>query len=338
MCIYVNSHATIFTLQMASAPEPTSHYTEDSLQLAIQDVRCNKLSLRMAARQYGIPKSTLSLYVSGKLQIGARRGPASILSPEEEQRIVDYAVHMGEIGYGRTREQIFDIVAAIVSKGGRPNPFVNGRPGRKWWSLFRKRHPEITLRTPEKPQLARAKCCTPEILGAWFKQFGEFLEAHSLLNKAEYIWNADEASFPLCAMSGKVISIRNSKNVYAITADTKEEITTLCAISAAGDALPPMHIFPGTRFKYNPMLNCVDGAYFGHSPTGWISTEPFFGWIANHFAKRVSVRPVVLLVDGHSSHIDIHTSKFCRDNNILLHCLPPHSSHLTQPLDVSLSL
>ena len=117
MCIYVNSHATIFTLQMASAPEPTSHYTEDSLQLAIQDVRCSKLSLRMAARQYGILKSRLSLYVSGKLQIGARRGPASILSPEEEQRIVDYAVHTGEIGYGRTREQIFDIVAAIVSNG-----------------------------------------------------------------------------------------------------------------------------------------------------------------------------------------------------------------------------
>ena len=95
-----------------------------------------------------------------------------------------------------------------------------------------------------------------------------------------------------------------------------------------------MHIFPRTRFKYNPMLNCVDGAYFGHSPTGWISTELFYGLIANHFAKRVSVRPVVLHVDGHSSHIDIHTSKFCRDDNILLYCLPLLSSHLTQPLDV----
>ena len=114
-----------------------------------------------------------------------------------------------------------------MSKDGCPNPFVSGRPGRKWWSLFRKRHSEITLRTPEKLQLARVKCCTPEIWGAWFKEVGEFLEAHSLLNKAEYIWNADEAGFPLCATSGKVISIRNSKNVYAITADTKELITTL---------------------------------------------------------------------------------------------------------------
>ena len=83
------------------------------------------------------------------------------------------------------------------------------------------------------------------------------------------------------------------------------------------------------------MNNCVAGAYFGHSPTGWISTELFYVWIANHFAKRVSVWPVVLLVDGHSSHINLHTSLFCKENNILLYCLPPHSSHLTQPLDVS---
>ena len=68
---------------------------------------------------------------------------------------------------------------------------------------------------------------------------------------------------------------------------------------------------------------------------GWISTELFYGWIANHFAKRVTIRPVVLLVDGHSSHIDVHTSIFCKENSILLYCLPLHSSQLTKPLDVS---
>ena len=118
------SSVTTILLQMAHAPEPrtASHYTEDSLHHAIADVRCNKLSLRKAAQQYGIPKSSLSLYVSGKLQIGARRGPASILSAEEEQRIVDYTVHMGQIGYGRTCEQILNIVAEIVSKDRCPNP------------------------------------------------------------------------------------------------------------------------------------------------------------------------------------------------------------------------
>ena len=90
----------------------------------------------------------------------------------------------------------------------------------------------------------------------------------------------------------------------------------------------------GERFNYNPMEGAVDGAYFGKSPTGWIKTELFYGWIANHFAKHVKQRPVVLLIDGHSTHIDIETSKFCKENDIFLYCLPPHSSHITQPLDV----
>ena len=41
-----------------------------------------------------------------------------------------------------------------------------------------------------------------------------------------------------------------------------------------------------------------------------------------------------MLVDGHRSHIDLEVSKFCSENQILLYCLPPHSSHLLQPLDV----
>ena len=62
---------------------------------------------------------------------------------------------------------------------------------------------------------------------------------------------------------------------------------------------------------------------------------PVILWLANnHFAKKVLVQPVVLLVDGHTSHINVEVSKFCLENQILLYCLPSHSSHLLQPLDV----
>ncbi len=85
-----------------------------------------------------------------------------------------------------------------------------------------------------------------------------------------------------------------------------------------------VHIYPGERFSYNPIEGAVDGAYFGKSPTDWIKTELFYGWIANHFAKHYKQRPVVLLLDGHSTHIDIDNSKFCKENGIFLYCLPPH--------------
>lgn len=57
--------------------------------------------MRKAALQYGdsLVKShyTLSLYVSGKPKIGAKRGSASV-SSAEEQSLIEYVVHKGQIG------------------------------------------------------------------------------------------------------------------------------------------------------------------------------------------------------------------------------------------------
>ena len=150
------------------ASKASAGWTQDSLISAVEAVRSSKLSLRKASLQYGIPKSTLSLYVAGKLKVGAKCGPTSILTAEEEQKLVDYVVHMSKIGYGCTRDQLLEIVHKMVVKDGRKNPFTNDKPVIKWWTLFKKRHPEVSLRIPEQLQVARAKCCTPETLQAWF--------------------------------------------------------------------------------------------------------------------------------------------------------------------------
>jgi DDE superfamily endonuclease len=42
----------------------------------------------------------------------------------------------------------------------------------------------------------------------------------------------------------------------------------------------------------------------------------------------------MLVLDGHGSHQSVGFEDFCKHNNIIPICLPPHSSHLTQPLDV----
>jgi hypothetical protein len=43
----------------------------------------------------------------------------------------------------------------------------------------------------------------------------------------------------------------------------------------------------------------------------------------------------VLLLDGHSTHVTLKAIEICRNNNVSLMCLPAHSSHILQPLDVS---
>ena len=46
-------------------------------------------------------------------------------------------------------------------------------------------------------------------------------------------------------------------------------------------------------------------------------------------------RPVLLLLDGHSSHFSLEAIKFAAENEFILFCLPPHTTHVAQPLDVS---
>ncbi|KAK1837443.1 transposase [Colletotrichum chrysophilum] len=42
----------------------------------------------------------------------------------------------------------------------------------------------------------------------------------------------------------------------------------------------------------------------------------------------------MLVVDGHERHVSSDFEDYCKENKIITICLPAHSSHLTQPLDV----
>lgn len=43
----------------------------------------------------------------------------------------------------------------------------------------------------------------------------------------------------------------------------------------------------------------------------------------------------MLVLDGHGSHLTPQFDQICTENDIIPICMPPHSSHLLQPLDVS---
>ena len=75
---------------------------------------------------------------------------------------------------------------------------------------------------------------------------------------------------------------------------------------------------------------------YAKSTSGWIDSELFLLWFKKLFLKfAVSERPLVLIVDGHKSHENIELIDCARKNNIILLCLPPHTTHALQPLDVS---
>ena len=89
-------------------------WTEKDIRLACEAVSQRGISVRRAALEYNIPKSTLQDRLSGKVLPGACSGPERYLSPEEEKELAQFVMHCAQVGYARTRQQILAIVEAAV--------------------------------------------------------------------------------------------------------------------------------------------------------------------------------------------------------------------------------
>jgi hypothetical protein len=70
----------------------------------------------------------------------------------------------------------------------------------------------------------------------------------------------------------------------------------------------------------------------GVSETRWINNALGMIWLQEIFNKHTRDRTIgryrLLILDGHGSHLTAKFHRFCKDNLIILLCLPPHSSHL----------
>lgn len=115
-------------------------------------------------------------------------------------------------------------------------------------------------------------------------------------------------------------------------------VTILGAGNAVGATIPPYFIFPGKRMRTELMEGATPGAYGTVSDSGWSNGEIFRKYLQEHFLSftqgRDPLQPILLLYDGHRSHISMELIEWAQGNNIILFVLPPHTSHVLQPLDV----
>eukprot|EP00745_Piridium_sociabile_P012380 TRINITY_DN190907_c0_g1_i1.p1 TRINITY_DN190907_c0_g1~~TRINITY_DN190907_c0_g1_i1.p1 ORF type:complete len:178 (-),score=23.43 TRINITY_DN190907_c0_g1_i1:26-559(-) len=120
---------------------------------------------------------------------------------------------------------------------------------------------------------------------------------------------------------------------------------------AKGQASDRRYLQWGEGDNYNYMVlfkrkrqcrELADGAPTGslvtNNESGWMDKDMFMTWI-RHFTTHVKPspdRPVLLIMDGHSSHTrSLAAIDYARENGIVMLSLPPHSTHRLQPLDVS---
>ena len=285
---------------------------------------------------YNIPVETFRRHANGSVEAGCKPGPSTVLTDEEEDRLATYLVEMADMGFGLSRDTVMELAFTIVEKSQRKHPFRDGRAGCAWFEGFRRRHPKLSLRSPQPLSYCRALCSNQETIDEFFGKLGALYGRLNLISKPMLIFNADETGISVVHKPGKVVAKLGRRNVYAMTsAERGKTQTVLSCVSASGYTLPPMMIYPRKKkVPDNLKEGTIPDTLFMNSESGWINSELYLEWF-NFFLQHIPpIRPVLLLQDRHASYISIEQIEQARANNVHLLCLPAHTIHILQPLDV----
>lgn len=78
----------------------------------------------------------------------------------------------------------------------------------------------------------------------------------------------------------------------------------------------------------------IPGTMYAATESGWMTTEVFQSWF-ECFLLRVHERPLLIIFDGHKTHLSLPFIHMARANEVSVIKLPSHTSNRLQPLDVS---
>lgn len=213
-----------------------------------------------------------------------------------------------------------------------------GKVGQNWAGNFVRRTPALKMRFDRKLDYQRARNEDPEVIQSWFNLVRNTIAKYGI--DEDDIHNFDETGFMMgVGTTAKVITASERRNrPKSVQSGNREWVTVIQGVCASGWAIPPFVIFTG---QYH-----LSAWYSEDLPPDWIIATSENGWTTNelglqwlqHFEKHTAGRTKgakrLLVIDGHTSHVSDQFQEFCKEHDIITLCMPPHSSHLLQPLDV----
>ena len=113
----------------------------------------------------------------------------------------------------------------------------------------------------------------------------------------------------------------------------RENHTVLPTCSVAGRALDPLILFQNFQSTWKGEKSLPKTMY-GISDNGWMTTAVFNDWFIE-FSKEVKERPLLLIYDGHLSHVSINVIEMAVSEDITTVKFPLHMTDKLQPLDVT---
>lgn len=315
-------------------------WSPEAMTEAATAVSNGSKTIWQAAREFRIPYRTLKRRIAtGKFSKG-RLGRCVALGSTSEIQLVQYIIKLQRCGFPMTCHSLRKVAFDFAQTNGIRNNFNKEKQlaGRDWMNSFMRRHPHISLRKAEGTSQARCLGMCREAVGKHFQLLLEVLQKHNILGNPGSIYNVDETGLQLNNTPGKVIAEKGSKAVFQVTSAEKgETISLIVCCNAEGSFLPPRCIFKGKRKKPEFEFGLPSGADVVMGETSaYVNSGLFFDWLQNFFIPRKNPGKVLLILDGHRSHCtNIAMLDHAEAHDVILYCLPAHTTHYLQPLDRS---
>lgn len=149
------------------------------------------------ARYFDMPASSLRDHIYGR-STGRKYGRQRVLSVQEESDLVQeendlvqYLLKMQDLRYPLTMGDLRLKVAEIIET--RVNPFTNNIPRAGWLRWFRRRYPELVLRSLQGLEVNRTRGLCLENVRRFYHNLLTLYEIHKYGPRKIWNWNESGA-------------------------------------------------------------------------------------------------------------------------------------------------
>jgi hypothetical protein len=306
-------------------------YTEGNLQLAILDLNSQQIqSSKRAATTYNVPRRTLIDRRAGRRSRRDCEPNSKRLTKLEEEVIIQRVLEESSRSIPSSKADVGDMADKLLRERG------SKAVGKNWVDNFIQRTPELKKRWTRPYDRQRAVCEDPALIRPWFTLVHNMKAKYGIAD--EDMYNFDESGFLMGKISSQLVVTGSEKpgKRKKLQPGDREWTTLVQAIGATGKRIPPFLIFAGKVLISTWFHDLPRDWVIQVSPTGWINNDLALAWL-HHFDSHA--RPIgeyrLLIIDGHESHCSVAFQDLCKEKKIITLCMPAHSSHLLQPLDVA---
>ncbi|KAF4808752.1 hypothetical protein CGCTS75_v014793 [Colletotrichum tropicale] len=138
-------------------------YTEDEINQAVEAIS-NGMSLRKAAHEYGIPRTTLQYRLHGTQGRAAAFADLQRLSPAQEAKLAEWVRIQHALGLPPSHQQVKEFAGRILHAMGDTQPV-----GRGWVQAFIRRNPSVKVQRSRSIDSRRVNRASTEVIRDWFK-------------------------------------------------------------------------------------------------------------------------------------------------------------------------